>query len=523
MRIRKVAERYELIEEISSGGMGTVWRGYDAVLDREVAVKLIRADAVSSKAQAEEFAKRFRREARVTARIGHHGVPQVHDAVLDHTYDRLYLVMEYVRGTSLRTLLTPKRPLPISWAAAIAAQIATVLSHAHAIPVVHRDLKPDNVLIAAGGTVKVLDFGIATILRTDATRLTATGNPIGTSCYMSPEQIMCAQITPHSDLYALGCVLHELLSGKPVFDGDGDYALMHQHVNASPQPLRAARSDVPPDLELLTLDLLAKSSKHRPANAYEVYERLLAFLPLPGSAPPSVDDAAIPIGAPDPTLLYRRPNAPLQRSAKPSAAVEDDVPVALSSHVDTRLCEVIRVAYDKSAQLLDEERYTQAADVLQRAIAQSAAALGKKSPRILKMRTRRAAILIVGGDYQRALPEFDSLTDAYSRTLGSTSPEALECLQEAAHCRAELGQATAALRQFQQVLTHVRAAGGDASPTALDLRRSIGVLLLSEGKTLEAVSFLQPLYDDLLLVQGPQDEETEEVGNILARLHFTED
>jgi tetratricopeptide (TPR) repeat protein len=430
--------------------------------------------------------------------------------------------MEYVRGTTLRALLTPGRPpLPISWAAAITAQMCTVLSHAHAIPVVHRDLKPDNVLIAGDGTVKVLDFGIAAILRADVTRLTATGNPIGTSRYMPPEQIMGAQITPHSDLYALGCVLHELLAGQPVFNGDSDYVLMHEHVDASPQPLRELRQDVPADLEVLTLELLAKTPEQRPVDAYEVYERLLPHLPLPGSTPPALDGPG-PVGVPDPTLLYRQPNAPLRRPATPPVAPESKDPAAPLVPVDTRLRDAIQAAYDQSDELLDEERYAQAADVLQAAIAPAAAALGAESPRVLKMRTRRAAILVIGGDYRRALPEFDTLAAAYTRTAGPTSREALECLQEAAHCRAELGQATVALRQFQQVLTHVRASGSDVSATALDLRRSIGVLLVSEGKTAEAVAVLQPLYDDLCLVYGPHNEDSEEVGGILARLRLAE-
>ncbi|MFD0783053.1 serine/threonine protein kinase, partial [Micromonospora azadirachtae] len=109
---------------------------------------------------------------------------------------------------------------------------------------------------------------------------------------------------------------------------------------------------------------------------------------------------------------------------------------------------------------------------------------------------------------------------AYARTAGHTSEDALECLRQAAHCRAELGQATTALRQFRQVLTHVRAASGDASPTALDLRRNIGMLLLSEGKAAEAADELQPLHDDLCVVYGPQHEETREVADVLARLRF---
>ncbi|HCA87243.1 MAG TPA: serine/threonine protein kinase, partial [Streptomyces sp.] len=150
---RPIAGRYELIEQFSHGGMGDVWRGYDAVLDRPVAVKLIRPQAVTSAELAEEFEKRFKREARITARIQHPGVPQVYDAVLGEAYDHVFLVMELVDGVPLTSYVHPFRPLPVSWAVAVAAQVATVLSYAHEVPVVHRDLKPSNVLVARDGTV----------------------------------------------------------------------------------------------------------------------------------------------------------------------------------------------------------------------------------------------------------------------------------------------------------------------------------------------------------------------------------
>ncbi|MFJ8579417.1 hypothetical protein [Micromonospora sp. NPDC093277] len=175
----------------------------------------------------------------------------------------------------------------------------------------------------------------------------------------------------------------------------------------------------------------------------------------------------------------------------------------------------------QSDELLDDERFAQAAEVLEGVIGPASVALGAESPRVLGLRSRRAAMLVIGGDFRRALPEFDALAAAYARTAGPTSEDALECLRQAAHSRAELGQATTALRQFRQVLTHVRATSGDASPTALDLRRNIGLLLLSEGKATEASAELQPLYDDLCVVYGPQHEETREVADVLARLRIT--
>ncbi|SCG17083.1 hypothetical protein GA0070610_3387 [Micromonospora echinofusca] len=170
-----------------------------------------------------------------------------------------------------------------------------------------------------------------------------------------------------------------------------------------------------------------------------------------------------------------------------------------------------------SSGVRDDERFAQAAEVLEQVISPASAALGAESPRVLALRSRRAAILVIGGDFRHALPEFDALAAAYARTAGPTSEDALECLRQAAHCRAELGQATTALRQFRQVLTHVRAASGDASPPALDLRRNIGMLLLSEGKTVEAAGELQSLHDDLCVVYGPRHEETREVADVLAR------
>jgi eukaryotic-like serine/threonine-protein kinase len=518
--VEPIAGRYELVEPLKAGGMGQVWRGYDSVLDREVAIKLIRPDVIATPEQAEEFAKRFRREARLTARIAHHGVPQVFDAVLDDSYERVCLVMEFVHGTSLRAFIDPDRPLPVAWAAAIGAQVCTVLSHAHAIPAVHRDLKPDNVLVTEAGAVKLLDFGIAAILRTDVTRLTATGSPIGTSRYMSPEQIQGAQITPHSDLYALGCVLHELLCGQHPFSGGTEFQLMQQHVSQRPRPLRELRADVPQELERLVRDLLAKQPEQRPADAYQVYQRLLPLLPPPGAPPP---EGAADLGAmPDPTLIYRLPNAPrLRRDEVPATTATTTAPAAAGDADE--VLEAVKVAVMQSDALLAEERFAQAAEVLQKVIGPAGAALGQESPRVLRLRARRAATLVLAGEFRQALPEFDALAAAYGRTAGSTSTEALDCLRQAAYCRAELGQTTTALRQFQQVLGHVRDAEGDAGPTALDLRRNIGILLLSEGRLDESLAELRPLFDDLRVAYGPDHDATQEVGDILARLRLASD
>ncbi|MEU8624444.1 serine/threonine-protein kinase [Streptomyces sp. NPDC048669] len=513
-----IAGRYELLEPLANGGMGDVWRGYDAVLDRPVAVKLIRQQAVGGSQQmAEEFAKRFRREARITARIQHPGVPQVYDAVLDDTYERLFLVMELVDGVSLSAYVHPDRLLPVSWAVAVAAQVATVLSYAHEVPVIHRDLKPSNILVARDGTVKVLDFGIAAILRTDVTKLTATGTPIGTYQYMAPEQVRGGRTTPQTDLYALGCVLHELLSGRLLFTADSEYMVMHQHVNAAPTPLRLLRPEVPQELADLVLHLLLKAPEARPVDVQDVYERLRPFLPSPGRTPGPGE--AGPAGAPDPTGVFRNPYAPRARAGAGRAAAASADPAAVQAApvpVPAQLRAEIDEAYAHSDALLDEERFAQAAEVLGEIIEPAARALGSESRKVLELRTRRAAIQLLGGDYRAALPEFDALADAYARTDGPTGEPARACRAQAARCRAELGQVTDALSALRDLLDVVRTVDSDLSEEAVELRRDIGMLLLAQGRAVEAHRILRPLHDDLCLVFGPGDEMTQEVGEALA-------
>ncbi|MEU5141696.1 protein kinase [Streptomyces sp. NPDC021139] len=527
--VRRVAGRYELLEQFNNGGMGDVWRGYDAVLDRPVAVKLIRPQAVTSPHLAEEFEKRFRREARVTARIQHPGVPQVYDAVLDESYEQLFLVMELVDGVPLTAYVHPDHPLPVSWAVAVAAQVATVLSYAHDVPVVHRDLKPGNILVARDGTVKVLDFGIAAILQTDVTKLTATGSPIGTHQYMAPEQVRGARVTPRTDLYALGCVLHELLCGRTLFSGDSEWQLMTQHVNATPTPLRQLRDDVPAGLEELVLHLLLKAPEARPADVQEVYERLRPFLPGPGDE--SAPEEAGPAGAPDPTGIFRRPYAPRSRTGAAGGAqaaapvVGPDAPPVVPAAEREALREQIREVHAHYVALMEEERYAQAADVVGELIEPAARSLGSESRAVLRLRSWRAVSRQLAGDHRAALPEFEALADAYGRVSGPSSEEALECRAQAARCRGELGQVTEALAGLNDVLETVRAIDGDVSENAVELRRDIGMLLLAQQRAAEAFDVLKPLHEDLCVVFGPHDELTAEVAETLAviRLDLDED
>ncbi|MYV71324.1 protein kinase, partial [Streptomyces sp. SID2131] len=271
MNGRIVGGRYELATVVGQGGMGQVWTAYDGRLDRRVAVKLLRPAGMNGQASsADELRRRFVRECRVTARVTHPGLVTVHDAGSEG--EDLYLVMQYVEGADLADHLAEHAPYPWEWAVSVAAQLCAVLAAVHAVPIVHRDLKPRNVMVRPDGTLTVLDLGVASVLDTDTTRLTHTGSPIGSPAYMAPEQAMGGAVGPATDLYALGVLLHELLSGDVPFSGATALGVLHRHLYDPPTPLRHLRPEVPAALEALVLRLLAKDPRDRPAGAHEVYE-----------------------------------------------------------------------------------------------------------------------------------------------------------------------------------------------------------------------------------------------------------
>jgi serine/threonine protein kinase len=307
---RTVGGRYQLTALVGQGGMGQVWTAQDLLLGREVAVKLLRAEAPGH-THTDELRRRFERESRVTARVDHPGLVAVHDAGTDA--DELYLVMQYVRGTDLADHLAENDPYPWPWAVAVAAQLCAVLAAVHEAGVVHRDLKPRNLMLRPAGTLVVLDLGVAAVLGTDTTRVTATGSPVGSPAYMSPEQAMGSPVGPASDLYSLGAVLHELLSGTVPFEGSSALGTLHRHLHEPPEPLRRLRPDVPPALEALVLRLLAKSPAQRPADAHAVYQALTPLLPVPAAYTPSWS------GLCDPTRPFRLPFAPWPDRTAPTA------------------------------------------------------------------------------------------------------------------------------------------------------------------------------------------------------------
>nr|WP_268838783.1 serine/threonine-protein kinase [Streptomyces indiaensis] len=253
-----LAGRYRLDVEIGRGGMGEVWRAYDTTLARTVALKLLLPQDTDPTATS-----RFRLEAQTAGRLNHPNVV----GVLDFgEYDnRLYLVMELVEGDSLAGVLAGSGALPAERVARLAGQASAGLAAAHAQGIVHRDVKPANLLLDAAGTLKIGDFGIARFLDDPGAALTATGQIIGTGLYLAPERALGKPAGPASDMYSLGCVLYQLLSGRPPFEADTAVALLHQHLDSVPVPPRELGvAGLPPAFENYLLGLLAKQPEDRP-------------------------------------------------------------------------------------------------------------------------------------------------------------------------------------------------------------------------------------------------------------------
>ncbi|MET8911160.1 protein kinase [Micromonospora sp. NPDC004551] len=305
MSRRLLNGRYQSEELLGTGGMGEVWRGRDLRLDRPVAIKVLTAAGVREPMAAE----RFDREARTAARLTHPHIVAVYDFGTEE--DRSYLVMELVEGRTVGDLLTAG-PLPLDQALSIAVQTSDGIAAAHAAGVVHRDIKPGNLIVTRAGTVKICDFGIARLPRlAGQNTLTGPSTKLGTSSYMSPEQALGGPVDPRTDLYGLGCTLYAMLAGVPPFAGD-PLSVLHQHINEPPPPLRDRRPDVPVDLDALVSELLAKNPADRPADAAVVRERLAALLPRAGTplAVVAVDPAPAEPGAVVPPPPAPVPAAP---------------------------------------------------------------------------------------------------------------------------------------------------------------------------------------------------------------------
>ncbi|MEV6373589.1 serine/threonine-protein kinase [Micromonospora musae] len=404
----RIGDRYELTYPVGRGGMGQVWAGFDDRLDRPVAVKFLRQLEVPQ-GERETAVKRFRREARATARLDHPGVPAVHDLGV-HGED-LYIVMQLVRGMVLADHIAEQEQLSVGEAARIAAQICSVLTAAHTASLVHRDLKPQNLMVTPSGVVKVLDFGVAALLDpAGASRLTAPGRALGTPAYIAPEQAAGRPAGPAADLYALGCVVFEMLAGQPPYQAANALDVMQRHLRSPIPIISEHRPDVPDDLAHLLYCLLAKDPMERPTSAAEVQQILTPF----------IGSESLPV---------------------PRLAGAMSVPAAPSPRQEAGQDTTELLA--RARELAEHERYTQAAELLE-SVLLTAGEAHEHQPlpaEIAALRFDLANLYMLAGDFRRACEAFEVLAEGLDRSADAHEL-ADDCRQQAAACRVALGDTT---------------------------------------------------------------------------------
>ncbi len=343
--VRVLSERYELLQPLGRGGMGVVYRARDRELERIVAVKVLPAQMLRD----EDFRARFRREARAAAGLSHPNIATVYDIGEDTEGGEPvpYLVMELVEGGTLADLLRQAPPTP-NEVGRIVAAVLEALEHSHGREVVHRDIKPANIMVHrvdGRGRVKVMDFGIAKLLSETATRLTATGMRIGTPSYMSPEQADGKPADARSDLYSTGCVLYEMLTGRPPFIGDSLTVVLFGHLHKTPQPPSQLIPALAPFWDQVLATALAKDPQQRHRDAAAMRQAIETGLAAPTSqAPPPAQPPAAAatarLDAPSPTepaptepapsvsALYAPGSPGLGDRAVPTSATRDHVAAA---------------------------------------------------------------------------------------------------------------------------------------------------------------------------------------------------
>ncbi|HVL99997.1 MAG TPA: serine/threonine-protein kinase, partial [Egibacteraceae bacterium] len=291
--------RYRLESEIASGGMAAVWRAHDELLDRTVAVKVLHGHLAAD----DEFRERFRREAVAAAKLTHPHIVGVYDTGSQGPL--AWLVMELVEGPTLRDLLDAGGRLEVARAAAIGEKVARGLAFAHERGLVHRDVKPANILLDDDTTVKVADFGIAKAEGTEGD-LTGTGTVLGTAGYVAPEQILSEPLTGACDQYALGCVLYEALTARRPFAGASPMETAALRLRTDPPPLRSVRPELPEDLAAAIERALARRPENRFPSAADFADALARFadsghtlaLPAAPAPPPGASPPAPPVSRP---------------------------------------------------------------------------------------------------------------------------------------------------------------------------------------------------------------------------------
>ncbi|TLS47335.1 serine/threonine protein kinase [Streptomyces montanus] len=483
-------DRYRVEEALDQGGMGSIWTATDLESGQLVVVKVLRLDAYTqgrfSPAERArrrvELLKRFEREGAILEELKHPGIPRLlHRGYLS---EEPYLVIEYVDGVSLREFLDLRRPFPFDAAISIAVQVAEALGHAHANGVVHRDLKPGNVVTAfRDGAVKLLDFGIAYLTDPDATRYTALGATPGSAGYMSPEQLRGQQdISASVDFYAFGCVLFELLTGEKPFEDKPDRNKDTQHLEDLPPRLRTINIGIPEELDDLTWDLLAKTPADRPEAIEVVLDVLRAFLPRSG------DPAPDPELKPDPTARYRLRENPVARNADapPTSRAASRRPVRRRGGWLGRNQFVGRIAQARAELLTDgpDDRCEELLDLLTKAVSD----WGAREPIVLEARLVCADAARLDGRMREAKSQYEQVVEDGD----PSDPLVLEACLGVAECRMPEGDFAGAFSGWRAVVHRLVA----VTPTSGQLAsrcREVALELAESGYEAEVSGLLARL------------------------------
>ncbi|MEU8387466.1 serine/threonine-protein kinase [Micromonospora sp. NPDC048843] len=478
--------RYELVERLGSGGMAEVWKASDRREPRLVAVKMLRSDQFLASYAGDDARhadllmarRRFRREANLLKQLRHPGIPRQFD--IGKHGDDPYLVMEYVDGGSLHQFLETNNP-SISTIASIVVQVAAALDAVHALPVVHRDLKPHNILIAADGTVKLIDFGVAKILSPGATQYTRQGSTVGSRGYQAPEQILEEQVTPATDLYALGCIVYKMLTGRPPFEGDG---LAKKHLHEAPAPPTVYNSRISADIEHLTLGMLGKRPEDRPESALAVLEVFTKYLPKPGDPAPS------PRINPDPTAYFRNVRTSDTSQRAMPAAKQPSHPRAEGRQWLSKR----EVAASLARLGTDPVKLQEASAELCDLLAAAQRQWGVREQVVSTVRQQASDALRLAGDFGRAGALYQDTIDIAVAEFGEDHPDVWEGRLGLSECRIPFGDLQPAIGLLREMTELVRTLPEPPASHLAERAIAVAQSLREAGHT-EAQTFIDALVD----------------------------
>ncbi|MFC4911640.1 protein kinase domain-containing protein [Actinomadura gamaensis] len=504
---RELGGRYRLEERIGRGGMGEVWRASDRRLDRPVAVKVLPAATEAGP----DVVARFRREAQLAAVLQHPGITVVHD--IDADDGLLYLVMELLDGEDMARLLA-RHPagLPLDRALGHAVQICGALAAAHARGIVHRDVKPANLFVTSAGWVKICDFGIARFMQS-ATGLTGSA-VVGSPVFMAPEQISTGEIDGRTDLYALGCLLHQMLCGRPPFATDkGIPALINAHLSVAPTGPRAVNPQVPAEVDALVLELLAKDPADRPADADTVTRRLEALL---GSDAPAAPVPSAPSGVP--LAQEFRVAAEHLEQRRPELAL------ALADHIVRERERILGAEHPAALDarhllgnvLYELDREAEALPVLTAVAQARTRILGRHDPGTLASWHLVATSLFMLGRHADALPIAAGVLADREQALGTQDGATLESRSTLAWTLHMLDRDQEAMAVAQPLLQARAATLGEQHEDTLDTRQLIGWILLNLGQVAEAEAQAEYVHQVATHTLGPQAEAALQAAELLA-------